>query len=454
MKHIFLATFLILLNIHLVFPQNNSLDWAEIKKVKKGKVTGIWFQNNPYSFTDESGQLKGIEVEIVEGFQKYLFRKYQIDVTVDWVEKKTFIDVLNQIKEEREPGIFGLAGFSFSEERKTFMKFSPSYMADIAVLVSTQDIPIVKNGDDLKKYLTGTTALTAQGTVLEKDLIALRKDNQIDYTIEYTGASQELIKVLATRKKSFGYLSLPVYLMNLDKGGNRLNRQNYLTKRYEGRGIGLPKVSDWDEPLNEYFQSDDFKQDIELIIGKYVNMDLYHFIETFNPQNEVSLLNKEKDIQKMQLSMQELIIADKNLKQYYLLITVSVVTLLLVIIGLLFRKQVESNRLLHDRQSEIEAQANQIMTINNNLELIIQQRTQELQNKNKALEEYAFILAHQLRAPLTSILGLVNLMNRIKLSDEDKVLVTHLDLSAKKLDDIIHSVLEAINRPDLPNTNR
>ena len=47
------------------------------------------------------------------------------------------------------------------------------------------------------------------------------------------------------------------------------------------------------------------------------------------------------------------------------------------------------------------------MSINDNLELTIKDRTRELENKNKALEEYAFITAHKLRAPLASILGRV-----------------------------------------------
>lgn len=388
-----------------------------------------------------------MEVEIMEGFKRNLQKKYQIELTYKWIQEGTFNEVLNRVQNDSQTGVFGLAGFSITEERRKLMKFSPSYMADIAVLVSTNDIPIARSKQELLKYMEGATALTAKGTVLEKELNEIRETNQVNFTIEHTGASMELIHMLAMSKKSFGYLSLPVYLLSLDKGFTKLNRQNYFTMRYEGRGIGLPMSSDWDEPLNEYFDSEDFITDSESIIASYVNMDLYRFIETFNPQNEVGLLNKEKDIQQVQLRLQQLELRDKTQKQLYLIITITLVSILLIIIVVLFRRQASSHRLLKEQKAEIEAQSDQIIAINSNLEATIQERTRELANKNKALEEYAFITAHKLRAPLANILGLVSMIDKTKLREEEKEVVSNLKDSAQKLDEIIHSVMNAIDQP-------
>jgi len=187
--------------------------------------------------------MKGIEVEIMDGFRQYLHEHYDINLSYRWKEEERFNDVLTRMKEEKD-NCFGLAGLSVAKERRAFMKFSPSYIADYAVLVSTPDIPIARSKEDLIKYLEGATALATKGTLVVKELIQLRDENKIQFNIEYTKASEELINVLNTRRKSFGYISLPVYLMNLDKGAAKVNRQNYLTKRYEGRGIGLPKTSD------------------------------------------------------------------------------------------------------------------------------------------------------------------------------------------------------------------
>lgn len=66
--------------------------------------------------------------------------------------------------------------------------------------------------------------------------------------------------------------------------------------------------------------------------------------------------------------------------------------------------------------------------------------------KKKALEEYAFINAHKLRSPVASILGLVNLLNKIPTTEEGKSVLEHLQLSADKLDDIVSSITKAIER--------
>jgi hypothetical protein len=42
-------------------------------------------------------------------------------------------------------------------------------------------------------------------------------------------------------------------------------------------------------------------------------------------------------------------------------------------------------------------------------------------------------------------------MDRVKLPEEDKIILAHLNQSAKKLDEIIHSAMNAIDHSDSPN---
>ena len=100
------------------------------------------------------------------------------------------------------------------------------------------------------------------------------------------------------------------------------------------------------------------------------------------------------------------------------------------------------------KTQEILAQAEEIRGINENLESLVKERTIELERKNKALEEYAFINAHELRGPVASILGLINLMQKLKLSEDEKVYLEHLQQSAKKLDAVVSSITQAIERGD------
>ncbi len=100
------------------------------------------------------------------------------------------------------------------------------------------------------------------------------------------------------------------------------------------------------------------------------------------------------------------------------------------------------------QNEEITAQAEEIRGINENLEMIVRERTAELERKNQALEEYAFINAHKLRSPVASILGLINLISRTPLDSEGKEISKRLQQSADELDEIVRSITKAIEKGD------
>ncbi len=100
------------------------------------------------------------------------------------------------------------------------------------------------------------------------------------------------------------------------------------------------------------------------------------------------------------------------------------------------------------QNEEIMAQAEEIQGINENLEMLVKERTAELEKKNKALEEYAFINAHKLRSPVASILGLLNLLKKMELIEEASIIRDHLQKSAVKLDEVVRSITKAIERAD------
>jgi signal transduction histidine kinase len=109
-------------------------------------------------------------------------------------------------------------------------------------------------------------------------------------------------------------------------------------------------------------------------------------------------------------------------------------------------KEIKARLALKASNEEIQAQAEEIRGINDNLELLVRQRTLELEKKNKALEEYAFINAHKLRAPVASILGLVNLITKQPLNQEIRDITEHLKDSTQKLDAIVSSITKAIEK--------
>jgi signal transduction histidine kinase len=82
----------------------------------------------------------------------------------------------------------------------------------------------------------------------------------------------------------------------------------------------------------------------------------------------------------------------------------------------------------------------EIAQMNANLEKIVEQRTKVLEEQNKRISKYSFINAHKLRAPLASILGLINLMAHEAVNETHLTLNKHLLKSAKELDEVVQSI--------------
>ncbi len=121
-------------------------------------------------------------------------------------------------------------------------------------------------------------------------------------------------------------------------------------------------------------------------------------------------------------------------------------------------KTENQNKTLTSQQKEIKSinaqlkiSSAKITTINQGLKTRVEERTKDLEQQNKQLAEYAFINAHLLRAPLCSILGLVQLME-IDNPLGDNMLVSHMKKSSQELHDIVNKISDAIKKG--PHFNR
>lgn len=95
-------------------------------------------------------------------------------------------------------------------------------------------------------------------------------------------------------------------------------------------------------------------------------------------------------------------------------------------------------------EKKVRQQSKEIARMNETLEQRVKERTEELQNQNKKLSEYAFINAHVLRSPVSKIMGLVNLMEVDKTSDPQEMM-TYLKMSCNELDAVVKKITIALD---------
>jgi hypothetical protein len=163
-------------------------------------------------------------------------------------------------------------------------------------------------------------------------------------------------------------------------------------------------------------------------------------------ERENQQLRTEKDLKDAELRSQELLI-----------IAVSVGLFIAGVFAfILFRQRREilrANKDLKAKNEEISFQKNAIESqaeallilneelkdLNKSLEGRIDERTSQILQQNQRLAEYTFINAHKLRAPIASILGLINLFQQAD-AREQKVILRHLKTCGEQLDNTIRAI--------------
>ena len=140
------TTFVLLLlaGMNFVNAQQTGDSYASAKSSKTAKVVYIHAGVNGFAAKDESGKVKGLLVDVMNEFEKYVKDTYGITISSTYVEatNKDFKLYLEEVRNSNG-GVFGLSNTSVKEERKKFLKYSPSFLNNISVLISHRNFRLL-----------------------------------------------------------------------------------------------------------------------------------------------------------------------------------------------------------------------------------------------------------------------------------------------------------------------
>ena len=123
--------------------------------------------------------------------------------------------------------------------------------------------------------------------------------------------------------------------------------------------------------------------------------------------------------------------------------------LLMVVIMLLVanvKRKAQTNLRLTELNGEVSRQKDNLDRINHHLEEIIDDRTKDLQIKNKKLSEYSSYLSHQIRGPIATLKGLMNL-EKEGLVDKTEC-INMMDKCVSEIDDKIINMSDMLHDPN------
>ncbi|NMM50212.1 tetratricopeptide repeat protein [Marinigracilibium pacificum] len=200
-------------------------------------------------------------------------------------------------------------------------------------------------------------------------------------------------------------------------------------------------LGDFQKSLDFYKQADELRHSIkqsELATGIEVLQKDY---ELKQKRNEIKLLEKQNELNNKALNYSK-----KQVRLQSFIIILGLIILILT--GYLFytaKKRYDTKvkyiNQLKKKNNLIQKQAKELNSLNQNLENRVSERTQELELKNEQLKEYAFINSHKLRAPVATILGLIQLLeNNMINAFEEKEYNCRLKKALKELDKVIKQI--------------
>lgn len=161
------------------------------------------------------------------------------------------------------------------------------------------------------------------------------------------------------------------------------------------------------------------RYELELKRGNYQQAvsylrDIYKHDSTIyknNVSTQLNLSEARRKQEEQQRETEQIIQRQKYQRVMFWGVTI-VSGLLLMVVALLIgnvRRKKRTNARLTELNSEVSRQKDNLDRINHHLEEIIDERTKDLQTKNKKLSEYSSYLSHQIRGPIATLKGLMNL---------------------------------------------
>jgi signal transduction histidine kinase len=402
--------------------------WKDIMENRSGKVVFYWYPNN-IRVIDSKDVLDGVEFDLAHSFINYLNEKYEINIELIWIETGSFEEVMNTVKNS-ENGVFGASSISITEERKAYLNFTPIYLSDVAVLVSSPGVPLAHTANEFDEIFRDLTAISIPNTTLSEALFKLKDDRALNFDLEYVNNSGEILDKIESIPNGFGYIDLPNFLVAFDYA-SKVRRQFFYPIKLEGLAMIYPIKSDWDEPVKAYFESKQFENDKRIIISKYFGEDVMEVVERIaksaeiGPYEEIIISTREKELQYQELLNAAL--REKERDRISNALIIGLIALVFVLLFLYVNYQIKSrsNEKLEEHQNIIERRNLQLHTLND--------------EKNDLIK----ILAHDLRSPISNIIGCSALLNEKENLDADShKMIDFISQSSEKMESMISKILD------------
>ncbi|MBA4304514.1 MAG: hypothetical protein C0424_09850 [Sphingobacteriaceae bacterium] len=249
MKKLVLSTLAVLITLS-VWAQS----YEEALKIKSGQLKVHYLNQYPLAYENESGELTGIEIDLVMAFAEWMQRTKGIKLSFEFEQYESFAGVYEHVIKANLNEL-GLASAAITKERQKQVAFSPPYMRNASLLVSNIDVPTVRAYADMPKSFANMTALVMRGTTLEQHLMVVKKQHFEKMRVSYVEHPREIVRQIAqTNNQYYGYVDILTYWAVLKESPANVKIHRAVTIDNQRFGVLLPRGSDWKRAWDEFME--------------------------------------------------------------------------------------------------------------------------------------------------------------------------------------------------------
>jgi ABC-type amino acid transport substrate-binding protein len=247
----FVVIILVSLVSHTILSQKLDGDsWAHVKTTGSGVLTVVYSQQFGLIYKDKDGRIKGVCVDILSDFARFLKERHGKSLSIKYAaEVPAFSEFLATTQNTAH--ILGVTNTTITDERKKILKFSPAYMSNRQVMLTSNKAPSISSLKELPLKFSDFSAQVIEGSTQIKYVEKIKTEHMPALKVTLAESGPDIIKNLSTNAKSFTIIDFTEYVDVVHRK-LPIKRQMVDVGEVEELGFIMSKQTDWDVPLKEF----------------------------------------------------------------------------------------------------------------------------------------------------------------------------------------------------------
>jgi putative glutamine transport system substrate-binding protein len=280
MKKYVLITSL-LLSFAIISQAQDPMLWELVKDKNTADLNVFYHINEPFVF-EEKGELKGIEIDILNYFVDWVEEKKGIEINLKYNDPLSFSQLLSNVESAKVNSV-GIGTVTISDSRKQSLNFSAPYLKNVSVLVSDGNVRTSRKEEQLSQIFTGMIPVSVKNSLHHQHLLDfLGQIKASSQNIEIVSKPMEVIKKIEEHPRYYGYLDIITFWKYVKENDRYLKMHKVANRTGEKFGFIFPKNSDWANLFNEFFESGfgfTATKDYHNILEKHLGYEVLNSVE-------------------------------------------------------------------------------------------------------------------------------------------------------------------------------